>query len=156
VSNDLGEAAMSGEMPSIAVDRDDAVALPSPPDLEVTARPRRRSFTTAYKAALLAELDACQHPGEIGAILRREGVYSSSVAKWRQQRRDGVLAAVKRGPPAARTVPAKPAVDDEARALRRENAKLRRELEAARLAIDIQKKVAALMEINLTGSDDES
>ncbi len=145
---------MTGKRPSIAVGGDDGVALPSPPDLEVTARPRRRSFTAAYKAALLAELDACQHSGDIGAILRREGVYSSSVAKWRQQRRDGVLAAVKRGPP-ARTAPAKPAGDDEPRALRRENAKLRRELEAARLAIDIQKKVAALMEIDRTGSDDE-
>lgn len=122
--------------------------------VEVTARPRRRSFTAAYKAALLAELDGCQHPGEIGAILRREGVYSSSVAKWRQQRRDGVLASVKRGPP-ARIAPAQSAGDDEARALRRENAKLRRELEAARLAIDIQKKVVALMEIKLTGSDGE-
>ncbi|MBY0431022.1 MAG: transposase [Rhodospirillales bacterium] len=131
------------------------MALPSPPDRVVTARPRRRRFTAAYNAALLAELDACQHPGEIGAILRREGVYSSSVAKWRQQRRDGVLATVKRGPP-ARTALARSAGGDEARALRRENAKLRRELEAARLAIDIQKKVAALMEIELTGSDDES
>jgi transposase len=121
----------------------------------VAARPRRRSFTAAYKAALLAELDGCQHPGEIGAILRREGVYSSSVAKWRQQRRDGVLASVKRGPP-TRIGQAQSAGDDEARALRRENAKLRRELEAARLAIDIQKKVAALMEIKLTGSDDGS
>ena len=145
---------MSAKKPSIAVGGDDAVALPSPPDLEVTARPRRRSFTAAYKAALLAELDGCQHPGEIGAILRREGVYSSSVAKWRQQRRDGVLASVKRGPP-ARTAPAKSAGDEETRALRRENAKLRRELEAARLAIDIQKKVSALMAVGLTGNDDE-
>jgi len=108
--------------------------------VEVTARPRRRSFTAAYKAALLAELDACQHPGEIGAILRREGVYSSSVAKWRQQRRDGVLTTVKRGPP-GRTAPTKSVGDDETRALRRENARLRRELEAARLAVDIQKKL---------------
>ena len=125
---------MAGEKPSIAVGGDGAVA---------------------YKAALLAELDACHHPGEIGAILRREGVYSSSVAKWRQQRRDGVLASVKRGPPTS-TAPAKSAGDDEARVLRRENAKLRRELEAARLAIDIQKKVAALLAIELTGSDDGS
>ncbi|MBR9973906.1 transposase [Magnetospirillum sulfuroxidans] len=145
---------MSGEKPSNAVGGDDVVALPSPPDLEVTARPRRRSFTAAYKAALLAELDGCQHSGEIGAVLRREGIYSSSVAKWRQQRRDGVLAAIKRGPP-ARMASAKPATDDETRALRRENAKLRRELEVAQLAIDIQKKVAALMEIGLTGSDGE-
>ncbi len=146
---------MAGEKPSIAVGGDDDGALPSPPDLEVTARPRRRSFTAAYKAALLAELDGCQHPGEIGAVLRREGVYSSSVAKWRQQRRDGVLATVKRGPP-ARAAQAKPPRDDETRALRRENARLRRELEVARLAIEIQKKVAALMAIELGESDGES
>ncbi|SEH62671.1 hypothetical protein [Magnetospirillum fulvum] len=98
---------------------------------------RWRSFTAAYKAALLAELDGCLHPGEIGAILRREGVYSSSVPK---QRWDGVLVSVKRGPP-ARIAPAQSAGDDDDRALRRENAKLRRELEAARLAIDIQKRL---------------
>jgi transposase len=144
---------MAGEMPSIAVGGD-GVALASPPDLEVTPRPRRRSFTAAYKAALLAELDGCQHPGEIGAILRREGVYSSSVAKWRQQRRDGVLATAKRGPPARR--PAQKPADDEARALRRENAKLRRELEKARIIIDIQKKVATLLGIDPAESDDES
>jgi transposase-like protein len=99
-------------------------------------------------------LDACQHPGEIGAILRREGIYSSSVAKWRRQRRDGVLETVKRGPP-SRPAPAKSAGDDETRALRQENAKLRRELEATRLAIEIQKKVTALMAAGLTGNGDE-
>ena len=118
----------------------------SPPDPEVTPRPRRRNFSPAYKAALLAELDNCP-AGEAGAILRREGVYSSSISTWRQQRRDGQLGAAKRGPKAL--VPVKSsAANNEAQLLRRENRRLKRELETALLAIDIQKKVALLMEIN--------
>jgi transposase-like protein len=109
-------------------------------------RPRRRNFSPAYKAALLAELDNCP-AGEIGAILRREGVYSSSISVWRKQRGDGQLGTAKRGPKAL--VPVKPSpANSETQQLRRENRRLKRELETALLAIDIQKKVALLMEIN--------
>jgi transposase-like protein len=112
----------------------------------VTPIPRRRNFSPAYKAALLAELDNCP-AGEVGAILRREGVYSSSISTWRQQRRDGQLGTAKRGPKAL--VPVKPsAANSEAQQLRRENRRLKRELETALLAIDIQKKLAQLMEIS--------
>ena len=83
----------------------------------------------------------------------RSAPFCGAKASIRLRWRNGV--SIKRGPP-AHIAPAKSTGDDEARALRRENAKLRRELEAARLAIDIQKKVAALMESKLTGSDDGS
>jgi len=117
----------------------------SPPDPEVTPRPRRRNFPPAYKAALLAELDNCV-AGEVGAILRREGVYSSSISTWRQQRQDGQLGTAKRGPKALVPVKSVPA-NSEAQQLRRENRRLKRELETALLAIEIQKKVSQLMEI---------
>jgi transposase-like protein len=91
-------------------------------------------------------LDNCP-AGEVGAILRREGVYSSSISVWRQQRRDGQLGTAKRGPKAL--VPVKSSTaNSETQQLRRENRRLKRELETALLAIDIQKKVALLMEIN--------
>jgi len=116
----------------------------SPPDPEVTPRPRRRNFTAAYRAALLAELDGCQF-GETGAILRREGVYSSSVAGWRKQRDAGQVSAAKRGPKPLVLVPVSPA-NSESQQLRREVGRLKRELETAHLIIDIQKKLTMLME----------
>jgi transposase-like protein len=91
-------------------------------------------------------LDDCP-AGEVGAILRREGVYSSSISVWRKQRGDGQLGTAKRGPKAL--VPVKSsAANSEAQQLRRENRRLKRELETALLAIDIQKKLAQLMEIS--------
>jgi transposase-like protein len=114
----------------------------------VTPKPRRRTLTAAYKAALLAELDDCG-PGESGAILRREGIYSSSVSEWRRLRRAGQLVATKRGP--APLVPVKP--HPENKELLRENRRLKRELETAHLIIDIQKKVAMLMEAKRNDDD---
>jgi transposase-like protein len=92
-------------------------------------------------------LDNCA-PGEVGAILRREGVYSSSISTWRQQRRDGQLGTAKRGPKALVPVKSDPANNSEAQQLRRENRRLKRELETALLAIEIQKKLSQLMEIH--------
>jgi transposase-like protein len=92
-------------------------------------------------------LDNCQN-GEVGAILRREGVYSSSVAVWRKQRRTGQLGTAKRGPPKA-LVPINPSfANGETQQLRRENRRLKRELETALLAIEIQKKVTLLMDLH--------
>jgi transposase-like protein len=92
----------------------------------------------------LAELDGCQF-GETGAILRREGVYSSSVAVWRKQRDAGQVSAAKRGPKPLVPVPVSPA-NSESQQLRREVGRLKRELETAHLIIDIQKKLTMLME----------
>jgi transposase-like protein len=69
------------------------------PDPEVEGRPRRRSFSAEYRLRILKEADACTQPGEIGALLRREGLYSSHLVDWRRQRELGTLQALgtKRG-----------------------------------------------------------
>ena len=75
-------------------------AGPAVPDPELAERPRRRTFTADYKLKILAEIDATTEPGEIGALLRREGLYSSLLSTWRRQRDEGALRALgqKRGP----------------------------------------------------------
>jgi transposase-like protein len=127
---------------------------PSPSDPAVTANAQRRSFTAAYKLAILDELDRAA-PGEGGAILRREGLYSSSLVEWRRQRKQGILRAdapVRRGPPAV----AKGPDTAELTRLRRENARLERQLAKARYIIDIQKKAAQILAIDLDESDAKS
>ena len=126
--------------------------MPPPPDPEVAAKARRRTFTTAYKLAILDELDHAK-PGETGAVLRREGLYSSSLVEWRRQRKQGelrALAPVRRGPPAVAKDTA------ELDRLRRDNARLERQLAKAHLIIGIQKKAAQLLAIDLDQIDDES
>jgi transposase-like protein len=117
--------------------------LPVGAEVEVMAHAKRRQFSNAEKRRILAAADRCR-PGELGALLRREGVYSSSLSTWRRQREAGERAALapqKRGPKAD---------PDRAEAvqiakLTRENERLKDQLEKARLIIDVQKKVAALM-----------
>jgi transposase-like protein len=114
------------------------VVMP-PPNPEVDAKPTRRTFTAAYKLKILDDADGCSE-GEIGALLRREGLYSSHLTAWRRQRAEGALQALgkKRGRKA------KPR-DKEKEQLIKENAKLRRKLEQAEKIIEIQKKVSALL-----------
>jgi len=87
-----------------------AAAAPSP-DPEVEAKPKRRTFTAAYRLRILEEADRCQSPGEVGRLLRREGLYSSHLANWRKARREGSLAAPSRrpGPPPRSQPTARPA-----------------------------------------------
>jgi transposase-like protein len=104
------------------------------PDPEVAGQTKRRQFSAAEKVRILKEIEQCQ-PGQIGAILRREGIYSSHVSQWRQQAK-GQLAALggqKRGRPAA-------AQAVELAQLRRENERLKGQLERAELIIEVQKK----------------
>ena len=102
---------------------------------------RRRSFTAEYRLRILKEADACTQPGEIGALLRREGLYSSHLVDWRRQRERGALQGLssKRGPK-----PKHPA-EAEVAQLRERNAKLEAELAKARLVIEVQGKVSALL-----------
>jgi transposase-like protein len=105
------------------------------PDPEVTPSGRRR-FTAAYKLSILAEAEGCREPGEVGALLRREGLYSSHLSKWREQRRQGELAgleAKKRGRPSDPQA-------EEIERLRRENERLKRQLARAEVIIEAQKK----------------
>lgn len=110
------------------------------PDPEVPERAARRRFTAEEKLRILAETDKAPQ-GEVAAILRREGIYSSQLATWRHQRKVGALAGLskRRGPKAD------PLLAENAK-LRRQNEKLRKDLEAARLVIDVQKEVSRLLD----------
>jgi transposase len=117
--------------------------LPVGADVEVVAQAKRRQFPDAEKRRILAAADRCK-PGELGALLRREGVYSSSLSTWRRQREAVELAALapqKRGPKAD---PHRAEALQIAK-LMREKRRLEDQLSKARLIIDVQKKVAALM-----------
>jgi len=118
------------------------------PDPELTERPKRRSFSAEFKLAVLKEADAAAEPGEVGALLRREGLYSSHLSEWRKQREQGALGALgqKRGRKGADP-------------LEKENAELRRraeraeaELAKARKVIEVQGNVSALLE-DLLGTE---
>lgn len=111
------------------------------PDPEVVAQAKRRQFTIEYKSRILAEVEQCQEPGQVGALLRREGLYSSHLSRWRQLRAAGKLStpgSQKRGPKP------KPQVQEMAE-LRQENKRLRSQLEQAELVIDVQKKLSQLL-----------
>ena len=114
----------------------------SPPNPEVVARAHRRQFTAAYKLRILEEADACSAPGQLGALLRREGLYSSHLSEWRRLRSQGTLAALA---PQRRGRPAKAATSAELTRLRQENEQLTRQLAAAEAIIEIQKKVSSLL-----------
>jgi len=118
-------------------------SLPAPAGAgseEILARPARRRFTAEYKLRILQEADRCGS-GALGALLRREGLYSSHLTTWRRQRETGALAALtakKRGPKVD------PQAQELAR-LQRENAKLQARLAQADLIIDAQKKLLVLL-----------
>jgi transposase len=110
-------------------------------DPEVNAKPERRQFSAEYKRRILEQADACTEPGQIGALLRREGIYSSNLTHWRQQRAEGSLKALspkKRGP--------KPdPLADENAALRRRIERLEADLKRAETIIEVQKKLSELL-----------
>jgi transposase-like protein len=125
------------------------------PDSEVSAYPSRRRFTAAYKLEVLRQADACRKSGEVGALLRREGLYSSHLSAWRLQREQGGLREFggrKRG---RRPQPPNPLAARVAE-LEREKRKLQRRLHRAETIIDIQKKTSALLGIPLKNLDNES
>ena len=111
------------------------------PDPEVVPRAKRRTFSAEYKLRILAEADTCTGRGEIGALLRREGLYSSHLDKWRTQRKRGALQALapqKRGPKID-------AQTEEIARLRRENERLQARLQQAEIVIEGQKKLSVLL-----------
>lgn len=123
----------------------------TPPDPEVVAKARRRQFTADYKRQVLAEADSTKGAGAIGALLRREGLYSSHLTHWRQQRDRGLVPR-QRGPKSQRDP-----LFDEVRKLKQENGHLTQRLARAELIIDVQKKVSSLLGIPLATIDsDES
>ena len=123
------------------------------PDPEVAPRAKRRMFTATYKLRILQEADGCNQPGQIGALLRREGLYSSHLSNWRRQRAAGQLEGLtdkKRGRKAKQD-----GKDAEIAELRRENERLQAQLEQAELIIAAQKKLAQALEQTLTANRDE-
>lgn len=121
-------------------------------DVEVVAKPKRRRFSADYKIRVLREADEAAKVGGVGAVLRREGLYSSHLAAWRREREQGELAALskKRG-----RKPTKDPQAKEIQKLARENQSLRRRLAQAEAIIEVQKKVAALLGIPLKTIDDD-
>lgn len=128
--------------------------VPESPDPEVPERVRRRRFSASYKLRVLREADACSssnnNKGELGALLRREGLYSSHLTSWRRQRDRGELEALQ--PRRRGRVSADPAALELAR-LRRENERLAQQLATAETIIEIQKKVAGLLGSTLASAN---
>jgi transposase len=119
------------------------------PDPEVPEKAKRRQFSPEYKLRVLREADACRGEGQIGALLRREGLYSSHLTTWRRQRETGARAGMrarKRGPKGR-------AEDPRVKQLVRENARLQRQLKQAVTIIEIQKKVAGILGIPLNAPE---
>ena len=114
---------------------------PTPPDPEVKPKATRRTFTAQQKLKILKETDELE-PGELGAFLRRRGLYSSHISTWRKQREEGLLASLA---PKKRGCPPKPPEARRITELERENAQLRKLLDRAETIIDVQKKVCELL-----------
>lgn len=118
------------------------------PDPEVPEKAQRRRYSTAYKLEILEEADRATEPGEIGALLRREGLYSSLLASWRQQRRDGTLAGQPRGRKG------KDQRDRRIEELEKDNARLTKKLDQAETIIEVQKKLSRLLGIETPTDED--
>ncbi len=119
----------------------------APPDPEVPARVVRRQFSAKYKLEILDRAAACTGPGEVGQMLRREGLYSSHLAAWRKARREGLLQALapkKRGRKAVTRNPLEPEVER----LKRKVVQLEEDLRKAHVILDVQGKVAGLLGLN--------
>ncbi len=124
------------------------------PSTEVTEKPERRRFAAEYKLRILAEADGCTEFGQVGELLRREGLYSSLLSTWRKQREEGVLAGLTPKRRGRKAKPKNPLAEEMAR-LQRENERLKTKLRQAELVIDVQKKVSEMLDIPLNHPDDE-
>ena len=112
------------------------------PDPEVVPKAKRRKFSVEYKRRILEEADHCTEPGQIGALLRREGLYSSHLTTWRRQREQGLVQALS---PKKRGRKRKDELERELAQLQRENERLQASLEQAEMIIEVQKKLSQLL-----------
>lgn len=122
-------------------------------DVEVAAKAKRRRFTVGFKQKVLEQADGCKESGEIGALLRREGLYWSNLSKWRKQRASGELAGLsanRRGPRRGERNP----LADRVKELERDNERLKRRAQLAEGIVAIQKKVSAILGIELSASSE--
>jgi transposase-like protein len=142
----LGAEERSDETPS-------AGASPGPPDSEVVAKPKRRRFTAEYRWRIVEEAEQCTEPGDVGRLLRREGLYSSHLTKWREAHRNGALHGLrskKRGAKPKASNPLEPKV----RELEAKVARLEKDLHTAHTILDVQEKVAGLLGFSLEDGKD--
>jgi len=153
------------EQPTLDIDGTEgarrATGVPSmsgpfvPPDSEVPEKKPRRKYTAAYKLRILQEYDTCTVPGEIGALLRREGLYHSNINTWLRQRDKGALHGLtprKRGRKAKQVNP----LAREVARLERENKKLSQKLKQAEIIIDVQKKISEILGIPQSNNGETS
>ena len=122
------------------------------PDPEVEEKATRRQFSAEYKVRILEEADGCKEPGEVGRILRREGLYSSHLTAWRKARRAGALRVL--GEKRGRKPVARNPLEKKVEQLEKENARLRGKLKKAETILEVQGKVAGLLGFSLTDGKD--
>ena len=126
----------------------------SAPDPEVTEEKSRRRFTAKHKLRILQEADNCTEPGQLGALLRRQGLYSSNLTTWRKQREQGMLTGLAPKKRGRKNKPKNPLAEQIAR-LEKENRKLRLKLKQAETIIDVQKKVSQMLGISQDLNDEK-
>ena len=142
-----GASTEAGRRPAV-------VEAPAAANPELSDRPKRRTFSAKEKLRILAEADRAAETGDIGALLRREGLYSSALTDWRRQRDAGAFEALspaKRGPKVEEPNPLAGELSD----MRRENARLKHRLDRAEAIIDLQKKVSELLGIPMAPIDSD-
>ncbi len=135
------------------MDRTNIMPL-SPSEVEVAAKPTRRRYTAEYKHRILREAETCTRQGELGALLRREGLYSSNLTVWRRQRERGEIEGLsqkKRGPLPKEKSPLAAKVAT----LERENRRLRARSERAEGLVELQKKVSEILGIELKHNEEK-
>jgi len=147
-ARELPRSGAEGRIPNSSGVAPESTDAPKRPDTEVTERPKWRRYTTEYKLQILKEADACTNRGEVGALLRREGLYSSLLGVWRSQRNAGAMAGLapkKRGRKAAPVNPLQAKLDQ----VEREKRVLEKKLARVYVLLDIQKKASELLGIPL-------
>ena len=154
-TNTPGETPEPRKAERSEADRGGGVSPGAAPDPEVAPKAQRRRFSAAYKLRVVEQADGCTKPGEIGALLRREGLYSSHLVEWRRARDHGLLDALapkRRGP--------KPDPDAALKKrnaqLERENARLRKKLETAETILEVQGNVSRLLGLTMPKSESDS
>ena len=127
---------------------------PQKPDPEVSEKPSRRRFTATQKLKILKQIDDLTKPGEVGAFMRKNGLYSSTVSGWRRKRESGELAGLTPKKKGRKPIPKDPK-EKVIKSQQKEIARLQRKLEKAETIIEIQKKVATLLGVPLKSQESE-
>ncbi|MCP4009117.1 MAG: transposase [Proteobacteria bacterium] len=146
-----GARRATGEAPGSGGTRTSSIVAPDP---EVAEKRSRRRFTAKYKLRILQQADNCNQPGQLGALLRREGLYSSNLTAWRRQREKGMLTGLAPKKRGRKNKPKNPLAEKIAR-LEKENRKLRLKLKQAETIIDVQKKISQMLEATQDLNDEK-